>query len=234
MASSSANPSSAAAGARRQRSARTRDKVLRVATELMARRGYSGTTISAISKASGVMPASIYWHFESKEGLLAAVIEGAAEAWFEGAAQAAGGQDAAPLGAESHKQGLRYIFEERPDFYRVLMLIGLERGQAGGPPVEAVKRVRARLRAKLVERLSEALALEGQTREGLPETLADYAVLFLDGLFIAQQIAPAAGDALETRYDLLPVVMRALRVAIVSEARDSGRGETAGEPGDGS
>ena len=72
---------------RTKRSAQTRNRVLEVATELMASRGYSGTTISAISKASGVMPASIYWHFESKEGLLAAVIERAAEAWFEGAAQ---------------------------------------------------------------------------------------------------------------------------------------------------
>jgi AcrR family transcriptional regulator len=205
-------------GSRRQRSAQTRDKVLRVATGLMARHGYSGTTISAISKASGVMPASIYWHFDSKEGLLAAVIERAAEAWFEGAAQAAGGPSGAPLGADEHRQGLRYIFEERPDFYRVLMLIGLERGQAGGPPVDAVRRVRARLRDKLVERLGDALAREGHSQAGLPELLAGYAMLLLDGLFIAQQIDPAAGDALEARYDLLPTVMRALRIAFVSEA----------------
>jgi AcrR family transcriptional regulator len=228
MASSSLNPNSSPNGTRSQRSARTRDKVLQVATELMARQGYSGTTISAISKASGVMPASIYWHFDSKEGLLAAVIDGAAEAWFEGAAQAAGGADAAPLSAEEHKQGLRYIFEERPDFYRVLMLIGLERGQTGGPPVEAVKRVRARLREKLVERLSEALDLEGQTLPGLPAILADYAMLILDGLFITQQIDPLEGDALETRYDLFPTVMRALRVAFISEAQAS---EVSGDPG---
>jgi AcrR family transcriptional regulator len=213
-------------GSRRQRSARTRDKVLQVATELMASRGYSGTTISAISKASGVMPASIYWHFDSKEGLLAAVIDQAAGAWFEGAAQAAGGPEAAPLGADEHKQGLRYIFEERPDFYRVLMLIGLERGQAGGPPIEAVKRVRGLLREKLVERLSEALALEGHTFPGLPETLASYAMLILDGLFITQQIDPLEGEALEDRYDQLSTVMRALRAAFVSEAN--------GEPGGGS
>jgi AcrR family transcriptional regulator len=228
MASSSPSQTANPSSTRSQRSARTRDKVLAVATELMARQGYSGTTISAISKASGVMPASIYWHFESKEGLLAAVIERAAEAWFEGAAQAAGGPDAAPLGADEHKQGLRYIFEERPDFYRVLMLIGLERGQAGGPPVEAVKRVRERLREKLVERLSEALVLEGQTLPGLPESLADYAMLLLDGLFFTQQIDPLEGDALETRYDLLPTVMRALRVAFVSEAQAS---DASGEPG---
>jgi AcrR family transcriptional regulator len=230
MTSSSHNQSVRPSSTRRERSARTRDKVLQVATELMARQGYSGTTISAISKASGVMPASIYWHFDSKEGLLAAVIEGAAEAWFEGAAQATGGHDAALPGDEENKQGLRYIFEERPDFYRVLMLIGLERGQAGGPPVEAVKRVRARLREKLVERLCESLTLEGQALPGLPESLADYAMLVLDGLFITQQIDPLEGDALEARYDLLPIVMRALRVAFVSEAQAS---DSNGEPGGG-
>ena len=85
---SSSPHSNARRGTRRERAEQTRERVLAVATELMASRGYSGTTISAISKASGVMPASIYWHFESKEGLLGAVIERAAEAWFEGALRA--------------------------------------------------------------------------------------------------------------------------------------------------
>jgi len=88
--------------------------------------------------------------------------------------------------------------------------------------------VRERLREKLVERLSEALVLEGQTLPGLPESLADYAMLLLDGLFFTQQIDPLEGDALEARYDLLPTVMRALRVAFVSEAQAS---DASGEPG---
>lgn len=210
----SSNPE---ATSRRDRSEKTRDRVLEVATELMARRGYSGTTISAISKSSGVMPASIYWHFESKEGLLAAVVERASEAWFEEASQVMGADDL-PIGAHPHREGLRYILEERPEFYRVLMLISLERSQAGGAPLDAVRRVRSRMRGKLVERLTSALAAEGEPDPVLAQRLAGFATLLLDGLFVAQQIDPADGDELLARYDMLPSAMRVLRDAFRKES----------------
>ena len=60
----------------------TRQRVLRAASELFSARGFAGTSISAIRAASGVLPSSIYWEFGSKEGLLAAVLEDAAEQWL--------------------------------------------------------------------------------------------------------------------------------------------------------
>jgi AcrR family transcriptional regulator len=209
---------SSLSSSRRERSAQTRDRVLEVATELMARGGYSGTSISAISKASGVMPASIYWHFESKEGLLAAVIEHASEAWFDGAAKTMGEDDVAQPEAPPHRPGLRYIFEQRPDFYRVLLLIGLERRAAGGPPLAAVKRVRQRLHERLTQRIERRLEVgDAPRRRALAERMAAFAMVLLDGTFLAQQLDPAEGEHLAARYEQLHSVMALFQAALLAE-----------------
>src|SRR6266496_2327682 len=53
----------------------SQDRILDAAERLVAERGYTAASISLISKASGLPASSIYWHFGSKEGLLAAVVE---------------------------------------------------------------------------------------------------------------------------------------------------------------
>lgn len=190
----------------------TREKVLDVATESIARKGYSGTTISALSKASGVMPASIYWHFGSKEGLLDAVIERAATAWFEGATRARSlSQDAPRDAIADHRSSLRYLFEEQPDFYRVLLLIGLERGSTGADPVEAVRRVRLRLRERLTERLVASLREEGVTEPELAVSLADMTLVLLDGFFVGEQLDGPSGPGHDERYDRIARLLRAVR-----------------------
>ena len=61
----------------------SRRKILDATAALMAERGFAGTSISAISKRSGLPSGSIYWHFESKEALLGAVVEEGVERWLE-------------------------------------------------------------------------------------------------------------------------------------------------------
>jgi AcrR family transcriptional regulator len=53
----------------------SREQILNVAMKLFAERGYTGTSISRLSKACGLPVGSIYWHFRSKEGVLWAVAE---------------------------------------------------------------------------------------------------------------------------------------------------------------
>lgn len=51
-----------------------RAHILECAKRLFAARGFNGTSISDIAKASGVSKANIFHHFESKEGLYLATI----------------------------------------------------------------------------------------------------------------------------------------------------------------
>src|SRR5687768_185324 len=65
--------------------ARSREEILDAAERLMGAHGYAATSISALAKASGLPPSSIYWHFGSKSGLLGAVMERGAWRFFDAA-----------------------------------------------------------------------------------------------------------------------------------------------------
>ena len=59
----------------RSPAADTRRRILAVALELFSARGYAGTSMRDISQAMGMTKAALYYHFESKEQILAAVTE---------------------------------------------------------------------------------------------------------------------------------------------------------------
>ncbi|TQS46145.1 TetR/AcrR family transcriptional regulator [Cryptosporangium phraense] len=52
--------------------------VLAAAADLFATRGFDATSMRDISTAAGVQPASVYYHFRSKEALLVAIVDRAA------------------------------------------------------------------------------------------------------------------------------------------------------------
>src|SRR5689334_25212655 len=63
---------------------KSRDSLLRAATRQFAERGFSATSIDDVCRDAGVVKSAVYWHFDSKEGLLAAVLEETATAWIDG------------------------------------------------------------------------------------------------------------------------------------------------------
>lgn len=62
------------AGLARVQSARA-EEILGVAASLFEDRGYSVTTMSDIAEAAGVLPGSLYHHFDSKEAIVVALLE---------------------------------------------------------------------------------------------------------------------------------------------------------------
>lgn len=67
-------------GKRRPRSAATRERLLTAARDLFLSEGYSKTSLDQVAAEAGVTKPTVYSHFESKEGLLNAVMKtGAAE-----------------------------------------------------------------------------------------------------------------------------------------------------------
>lgn len=52
----------------------TRQRVLDAAAGIFARRGFSGTKLSDIARAAGLKTGSLYYHFESREALVAEVM----------------------------------------------------------------------------------------------------------------------------------------------------------------
>ena len=87
-------------------------------------RGYDGTTISLVSKKSGLPPTSIYWHFADKDDLIAAVIERSYQRWLA-ALELPGGQAARTLALELGTQLAKALLDA-PDFLRLGLMLTLE------------------------------------------------------------------------------------------------------------
>src|SRR5712692_5586943 len=62
----------------------SRERILDAAAEIASERGYEGASIALVSERSGLPASSIYWHFEDKDKLIAAVIERSYNRWLEG------------------------------------------------------------------------------------------------------------------------------------------------------
>jgi len=62
----------------------SRQRILDAAAKIAGERGYEGTSIALVSERSGLPASSIYWHFEDKDQLIAAVIERSFDRWLEG------------------------------------------------------------------------------------------------------------------------------------------------------
>ena len=65
-------PRAQRARAPRVRGAATRERLLDAAYVLFAEKGYAATSTAQICRRAGAVKTALYWHFDSKEGLLAA------------------------------------------------------------------------------------------------------------------------------------------------------------------
>jgi len=169
---------------RQEQGAASRQEILDAAARLMAANGFDGASISSISKESGLPASSIYWHFSSKEGVLAAVMERGAQRFF-----AAVETVEVPPGAsaaEHLRMELRAAataIDRDPGFLRLFMLLLLS-----GRRDETLVRVRAQGRARLHQRLCAAYRHAGEdVALEIADELADVALAMFDGCFLAVQ-----------------------------------------------
>jgi AcrR family transcriptional regulator len=174
-----------------QQGLESRRKILDAASSLMSERGFAGTSISEVSKRSGLPASSIYWHFESKEGLLGAVVEEGAQRWFdELEAEQGSERDGGVLGSRA-----AVALEKRPEFLRLMFLIALERKEIDKASLAAIRHARKlaldRIRATVVRRL-EAERVPGAA--ALADELSLLALCAADGIFIQDHIDPRGTD----------------------------------------
>jgi AcrR family transcriptional regulator len=173
---------------------RSRRKIVDAAAALMSERGFAGTSISAVSQRSGLPSGSIYWHFASKEDLLAAVVEEGARRWFDALP---GPNDLPASPAEAVEALLRAAarsLEERPEFVRLLLLIAMERSEVDEASLAVIRRARAVARDRLREMMATLLEPFGGRTSELAPRFAALALCVADGAFVAHHIDPDETD----------------------------------------
>jgi AcrR family transcriptional regulator len=169
---------------RQEQGEHSRIEILDAAARIMAAKGFDGASISSISKESGLPASSIYWHFASKEGVLAAVMERGAQRFFEELDAGGAPADASP--AEHLRAQFRSAasaIRRDPGFLRLFILLLLS-----GRNDETVRRVRRGGRERVHRALRRAFDGHGATvAEAVADELADIGLGMFDGAFLAVQ-----------------------------------------------
>lgn len=181
---------------RLEQGARSRDEILDAAERMMSARGFDGTSVADIARESGLPASSIYWHFNSKAGILAAVMERGAERFFRDVRPSPAEPGESPeLHLHRSMREIGAVFVAHPEFLRLFMLLLLE---AEGPEIiEIVTRVRRRGRQSLLDLLNATLTPWGPVAQPVSERIVDFALAGFDGAFLALQAgSPTSHDTL--------------------------------------
>ncbi|MGI9590137.1 MAG: TetR/AcrR family transcriptional regulator [Myxococcota bacterium] len=139
--------------------AETRERILDAARALIADRGYGGASVAAICKAAGVVRTSLYWHFGSKAGLLAAVANRFFESWNERIRAGALASTDPLERLDALLDGMRQMVMGEPAFAQLLFGVALE-GKSIPPEVGATMlEKRASLQRMIVADFEDSLGL---------------------------------------------------------------------------
>jgi AcrR family transcriptional regulator len=165
----------------------SRRQILDAAAEIASEFGYQGTSISAVSKRSGLPNSSIYWHFENKEELFIAVLNDSYDQWLQ--------QLSAPHGDPQDGHSFEHLYASLgtfPDFIRLGLMLTLEKMPVGER--SARQRFLA-IRAESLTNLRIALMRDYPgLRRRQADALAAMTLTLLDGSFVAAM----AGETTQT------------------------------------
>jgi len=194
---------------KQQQGEQSRELILDATERLMATRGFAATSINDIRKACGLPPSSIYWHFGSKEGVLAAVMERGANRFFA----------AIPTSEDVEGQlaVLSTLQSQHPDFLRLFYMLSLERSD--DPAVAAVvRRVRDTAIGRFRGAITQLLPADAPASkaERVVAELTAMAVAHSDGVFFADHLEPEVTDV-ERMYRRLFQAVAALMPILLEE-----------------
>jgi AcrR family transcriptional regulator len=198
---------------------RSRTRILDAAEQLLAEKGFSGTGIAAISRASGLPASSIYWFFASKRDLMLAVIERGGDRALTEFEQAADPGDSPSLRG-LFEQGLANFGSRLPDFLRLRILLGLERGDADADLRERLggmtERIN-RLAANAIAGPSSSHPSDESRR--VAEEVAPLAIAFVNGALVSREFEPDDIDVERLPEELEVAIMAIVEHRLAQEGR---------------
>lgn len=199
-------------------------EILRAAIDLIASQGVGSATVKALCERAGVTPPAIYYHYGSKDGLVAAVVEDAARRWLDGLMAAVGPERplAEQIGAAVAIWRREIVDPQSP--IKLLMRIQLERAQL--PPALRQSLIGIMAHGRGV--ISEALVVAaGPLRD--PDDIARTILALVQGAALQHDLD---GDdaALATR---LAAIGETILLVIEAHRRQCGGGAKNASPGKG-
>jgi AcrR family transcriptional regulator len=178
--------------AKRRQGAKSRKKLLKAAVQVLGAEGYSGFSIDRIVRTAKVNRSALYWHFDSKNGLLIATLGEMSRIWMEEFARHTA-EGASPLDQLDIMIGrVRHLITQAPEHRRMTFSLLLERGEKDGEIRAGIAHLFEQRCLALVDGFAEA---SGLPRERVA-AMADTAIAIADGLLLRY-----LSDGSETRLD---------------------------------
>lgn len=210
---------------RRELGELSRHAILDAAARLMAERGYDATSIAVLSAETSLPSSSIYWHFGSKEGVLAAVLERGAERFFAECAElvdTGGGSDPSEEIIAAMGDLGRWLLAggEHSRFVQLQLRFMMNREQLGDQARALVDQNRRSALDVLSHAIAHAYRTHGdvEARRIGVET-APFGMAVLDGVFLtASTHADASQQASLLRDAGYAIAAAAARVAAQLDA----------------
>ncbi|MCC6226497.1 MAG: TetR/AcrR family transcriptional regulator [Microthrixaceae bacterium] len=205
----------------------SRSAILDAATGLMAERGFAATSIGSICSATGLAPTAIYWHFGSKEGLLAAIVESNVSLWYAELVEAMGGElpeDGRDPAMPTPDLGRFFAvmvdaYRRRPQALRLMLWLGLDRGHPDPEVRAAVRAARHKATELIAASISDALGptVPTSTLKEACERLARLILVQLDGIFVAHEVDDDI-DRLDELFELAYTAVVAAGIELLDKA----------------
>jgi AcrR family transcriptional regulator len=200
------------------RAGTTRERLLEAAIEMFAERGYAATGVDALCRRAGVAKTGLYWEFQNKVGLLNAVIDHVVTEWVDQIREAARGAGSPRERLDIALGAMRKRIKERPEIFRVLLVVLAERTQVDEEAREALRRFYSSAHRALLDGIQESVGNVLPSDElGL---ICDLVLAMIEGVFLRAQVY---GDA---DLDRLFAIMRSAILLLVRELVANQHGQT--------
>jgi AcrR family transcriptional regulator len=165
----------------------SRSAILEATLGIAAERGYDGTTVALVQEATGLPASSIYWHFGSKDELLAATLEHSYRLWRASAqtwGPAAESEQVAEQ-IESRFQRAAGAITTSPQFWSLGLLLTLQQRVKEPAARRRYREVRQDTETAIADWWATVLAPAAvEADPALPRRLAQFYMMLMDGLFI--------------------------------------------------
>ncbi len=187
---------------RRAQGDRSRQRLLDVATKMFIQRGYANSAVSQIARSANVQIPTIYYHYGSKQGLLAAVIEARAT-WMREPVQLP--PSARPeSNVEAMVEHARHYFDEHLVGLRLRLILSFEDGDESGELLRLVSEGRQRTLEVLQSRFALIYAASGEavaSRIGV--VLADLYLTGVQGICLEQLLQSHNAEHIDWKFAVL-------------------------------
>ena len=195
-------------------SAAVRARILETAFSVISTHGYSGMTMAKVASMSGLPIGSVYWHFESKDLLLNAMIEDSFSRWHQETVERN-----QPRPNESFEEHVTRIFASATtpkyfaaDFWRLGVILSVEKSVPEQTARAQFLNIRATQREELATWWRSILPSSLlKTMPQLPRNLSSFTLAMQDG----NAIAGASGESL----DDFQTILTSCLIHLVSQAK---------------